>query len=92
MKRTKGTSTSGLGESNLTIISVWAQILTSLGSIRSIFADNEAVAAGLRKFTLQLVAPAVEEIGWDFDAGESYLRGQLRALLISVAGNAGHEK
>jgi hypothetical protein len=71
---------------------VWAQILTSLGNIRSIFADNTVVAAGLKKFTLQLVGPAVEEIGWEFSPNEVYLKGQLRALLISVAGNAGHEK
>ncbi len=50
------------------------------------------VAAGLKKFTLQLVGPAVEEIGWEFSPNEVYLKGQLRALLISVAGNAGHEK
>ncbi|KAK3169927.1 hypothetical protein OEA41_009311 [Lepraria neglecta] len=71
---------------------VWSQIAASLGNIRSIFADNEAVAAGLKSFTLRLVAPATEKIGWEFAPNENYLTGQLRALLLSTAGNAGHEK
>jgi hypothetical protein len=70
---------------------VWSQILASLADLRSIFADNEAVAAGLKNFTLQLIAPAVDKIGWKFPAGEDYLTGQLRPLLITVAGGAGHE-
>ncbi|KAL2041709.1 hypothetical protein N7G274_005493 [Stereocaulon virgatum] len=70
---------------------VWSQIAASLGNIRSVFADNEAVAAGLKAFTLRLVAPAAEKIGWDFAPNENYLTGQLRALLLSTAGNAGHQ-
>ena len=70
---------------------VWAQIITSVGHIRSIFADNENAAAGLKAFTLKLVAPATEKIGWDFTPQESYLTGQLRALLINTAGGAGHQ-
>ena len=71
---------------------VWSQIISSLGSIRSIFADSEAIATGLKTFTLRLVAPATENIGWDFAPSENFLTGQLRALLLSTAGNAGHEK
>ena len=71
---------------------VWSQIVASLGNVRSIFFEDEAVATGLKNFTIQLVTPATEEIGWEFNPDESYLRGQLRALLLTTAGNAGHEK
>ena len=43
-------------------------------------------------FTLRLVTAATEEIGWDFAPNENFLTGQLRALLISTASNAGHVK
>lgn len=69
---------------------VWAQLVASLINIRSIFAENKAVADGLRQFTLKLVSSATEKIGWEFSPGEDYLTGQLRALLIDVAGGAGH--
>lgn len=70
--------------------SVWSQMVASLSNIRSIFAENNAVANGLKKFTLELVSQATETIGWDFKPEEDYLTGQLRALLISTAGSAGH--
>ncbi|KAL8640968.1 MAG: hypothetical protein Q9228_002172 [Teloschistes exilis] len=69
---------------------VWSQMMASLNNIRSIFAENNAVADGLKKFTLKLVSQATETIGWDFKPEEDYLTGQLRALLISTAGSAGH--
>ncbi|KAL8921139.1 MAG: hypothetical protein Q9208_005892 [Pyrenodesmia sp. 3 TL-2023] len=69
---------------------VWAQLIASLVNIRSIFAENEAVADGLKQFTLKLVSSATEQIGWEYKPGEDYLTGQLRALLISTAGGAGH--
>ena len=72
--------------------SVWTQIISSLENIRSIFGDNKALATGLQVFTARLVTPATEKIGWDFAPSEDYLTGQLRALLISTAGSAGHEK
>lgn len=71
--------------------SAWAQVVASLVNIRSIFAENEAVADGLKQFTFKLVSPATEKIGWEFGAEEDYLTGQLRALLISTAGGAGHK-
>ena len=64
--------------------------MASLGTIRSVFAENLAVAEGLKQFTLELVSPATEKLGWDFKADDDYLTGQLRALLISTAGGAGH--
>ncbi|KAF2219338.1 peptidase family M1-domain-containing protein [Elsinoe ampelina] len=70
---------------------VWSEVLSALGNIRSIFADDEAISNGLRTFTLKLISPATEKIGWTFESNEDYLTGQLRALLISSAGLAGHE-
>ncbi|KAL8970817.1 MAG: hypothetical protein Q9183_001347 [Haloplaca sp. 2 TL-2023] len=69
---------------------VWTQIVASLGTLRSVFAENLTVAEGLKQFTLELVSPVTEKLGWDFKADEDYLTGQLRALLISTAGGAGH--
>ncbi|EEH16887.2 hypothetical protein PABG_06974 [Paracoccidioides brasiliensis Pb03] len=70
---------------------VWSQIASTLSNLRSIFATNEEAAAGLKNFVRKLVTPAVEKIGWEFKDEEDYLTGQLRVLLISMAGNSGHE-
>lgn len=75
----------------LTVYSVWSQIIENVRNIRSIFSKNEVVSAGLKKFTLNLVEGATEKIGWEFAPDEDYLTGQLRALLISTAGAAGHQ-
>lgn len=69
---------------------VWSEIVSTLGSIRSIFSDDSLIAEALRKFALKLVTPATEKIGWEFAPSEDYLTGQMRALLIAVAGLAGH--
>lgn len=70
---------------------IWQQVLNSLGNVRAVFGTNEAINAGLKKFTLELVAPAVEKIGWNFAPNEDFLTGQLRSLLITTAGGAGHQ-
>ncbi|KAL2350438.1 peptidase family M1-domain-containing protein [Cryomyces antarcticus] len=70
---------------------VWSQIISSLGTIRSIFADDPEVTKGLRAFTQQLVTQATDKVGWEFATEEDYLTGQLRALLVSTAGLAGHQ-
>lgn len=75
----------------LTGYSVWSQIIDNLRNIRSIFSANEVLSAGLQKFTLKLIESATEKIGWEFAPNEDYLTGQLRALLISTAGAAGHQ-
>lgn len=71
---------------------VWQGILSSLGTVRSIFSDDEAIANGLRKFTLKLISPAVDRLGWDFAPNEDLLTGQLRDLIIRSAGLAGHQE
>ncbi|KAL9014793.1 MAG: hypothetical protein Q9173_000584 [Seirophora scorigena] len=77
--------------SDETSYAAWAQLVASLVNIRSIFAENKAVADGLKQFTLKLVSSATEKIGWEFGPEEDYLTGQLRALLLSTAGGAGHK-
>lgn len=72
--------------------SVWSQITASLSGIRSIFSANKKVSDGLKKFTLKLVTPATERLGWDFKPDEDFLTSQLRALLIATAGLAGHQR
>lgn len=56
------------------------------------FAQNESVAAGLKRFALELSSPAANEIGWEFSAEDDYLTVQLRKLLIGMAGRAGHKE
>ncbi|PYH42793.1 M1 family metallopeptidase [Aspergillus saccharolyticus JOP 1030-1] len=69
---------------------VWSQISTSIANLRSVFAQNDLVSSGLRKFTLELVSPAAEKIGWEFMLEDDYLTVQLRKLLIGMACHAGH--
>lgn len=70
---------------------IWQQLLTSLGNVRSIFSTDEAISKGLKKFSLSLVEAKTSQLGWKYAADEGQLTGQLRALLISSAGGAGHE-
>ncbi|KAF2755190.1 hypothetical protein EJ05DRAFT_532965 [Pseudovirgaria hyperparasitica] len=70
---------------------VWLEILTRLGNIRSIFSEDDEVSKGLRRFTLTLISPITDKVGWEFKTGEDYLTGRLRALLIATAGLVGHE-
>lgn len=71
---------------------VWSGLLSSLGNVRSIFAEDPTVAKGLRAFTLKLISPNVDRLGWEFAPNEDLLTGQLRALVIQSAGLAGHEQ
>lgn len=63
-----------------------------MAKVRSVFAENDTLSAGLKTFTLRLVESATEKIGWDFGPNDDFLTGQLRALLIRTAGGAGHQK
>ncbi|PWY79542.1 aminopeptidase B [Aspergillus heteromorphus CBS 117.55] len=69
----------------------WSQISSSVANLRSVFAQNSSVAAGLKNFSLELVSPAANSIGWAFSTEDDYLTVQLRKLLIGMAGLAGHE-
>jgi len=71
---------------------VWSQILGSLGTVKSIFSEDEAVSEGLKKFTIKLISPAVERVGWETSTDDDFLKTQLRSLLLLTAGTNGHEK
>jgi aminopeptidase N len=73
------------------LTSVWSQILSSLTTVKSVFAEVPEISEALRRFTVKFVKTAVDKIGWEFVPGEDLLTGQLRSLLISNAGAAGHE-
>ncbi|KAF2640961.1 hypothetical protein P280DRAFT_518300 [Massarina eburnea CBS 473.64] len=70
---------------------VWAQILTNVGNVRSVFSSVEDISESLKKYALKLVSPAVEQVGWEFKDGEGFLVGQLRAQLVLTAGLLGHK-
>ncbi|KEZ46188.1 putative Aminopeptidase [Scedosporium apiospermum] len=69
---------------------VWSQVLDSIARVKGVFGDDEAIRAGLEKFTVKLVSGAVDEIGWEFAEGEPYLTSMLRKRLIATAGFNGH--
>ncbi|OTA99541.1 hypothetical protein M426DRAFT_325072 [Hypoxylon sp. CI-4A] len=69
---------------------VWAQVLDSIGLVKTIFGDDDEIKQGLEKFTLKLVSNAVEKIGWEFVEGEDYLKGLLRKRLLLSAATNGH--
>ncbi|KAI9657062.1 MAG: hypothetical protein M1821_003228 [Bathelium mastoideum] len=69
---------------------VWSQITDALADIRAVFANDPLLSPALRAFTVRLVAPAAEKLGWAFPAGEDFLTGQARATLLSTAAAAGH--
>lgn len=70
---------------------VWSQVSSSLSRIRTVFASNKKISAGLKNFALKLCSPAAEAIGWEYPEGEDYLTGQMRKLLLAMAAGAGHE-
>jgi len=74
------------GFPNETNFLVWRQIAASLNNVRSVFASDEAITDGLKRFILKLVSPSVERIGWEFLPSDDLLTTQLRALIISLAG------
>ncbi|RMZ87884.1 hypothetical protein DV736_g4889, partial [Chaetothyriales sp. CBS 134916] len=69
---------------------VWSQISSSLSKVRAVFYTNKEITAGLKNFSLKLVSPAAEAIGWNFPKDEEWLTGQLRKLLLAMAATAGH--
>jgi len=71
---------------------VWAEITEQLGKLRSLFSEDEEIKERLKKFTLRLVSPMVEKLGWEAKEGEDYLTGRMRSLLMSTAGTVGHTK
>lgn len=70
---------------------VWQQITSSLATVKRVFAGNKEISEALKKFTLKLVSPAAEAVGWEFHQDEDYLTGQSRKLLLGTAASSGHQ-
>jgi hypothetical protein len=90
-------STSGLfelikGSSSETNYLVWSQILGSLGTVKSVFADDAAITEGIQNFTVKLIGPALERVGWEISPGDDLLTSQLRADLILTGGMNCHKE
>ncbi|MBE3047005.1 M1 family metallopeptidase, partial [Candidatus Bathyarchaeota archaeon] len=78
------------GFSKETNFMVWSQVLDSIGRVKGVFGEDEALKTGLEKFTLKLINDAVDKIGWEFAKDEDYLTTMLRKRLILTAGANGH--
>lgn len=70
---------------------VWSAISSSLAKIRAVFASNKEISAGMKKFSLKLISPRAEAIGWEYPQNEDWLTGQSRKLLLAAAAGSGHE-
>ncbi|PHH86097.1 hypothetical protein CDD83_10766 [Cordyceps sp. RAO-2017] len=69
---------------------VWTQVLDSIASVKSVFAEDAELKRGLERFALELIRDKVRQVGWDFADDEGYLTGLLRKQLIGVAVASGH--
>ena len=69
---------------------VWSSVLGAIGTVKSVFGDDEELAKALKKFTLKLIDEAVQKIGWEFSPNDDFLTTQLRSLLIITAGLNDH--
>lgn len=70
---------------------VWQQVTSSLATVKRVFAGNKEISEALKTFTLKLVSPAAEAVGWEFPQDEDYLTGQSRKLLLGTAASSGHQ-
>lgn len=67
---------------------VWTTALDSIGSVKDVFGEDEAIKAGIEKFTLKLIDDTVEKVGWESTGDEGFLAGLLRKrLLLSAVAN-----
>lgn len=68
---------------------VWAVLLDSLSFLNRIIAADERPL--LEAFVRALVAPAVQELGWEPRSGENVLLSQLRGELLGALGKWGND-
>jgi puromycin-sensitive aminopeptidase len=68
---------------------VWAVLLDSLSFLNRIIAADERPS--LEAFVRTLVAPAVQELGWEPRSGENVLLSQLRGELLGALGKLGSD-
>ena len=71
---------------------MWSQLLSCLGTIKSVFSDDSAITDGLKDFILKLISPTVQKVGWEASPDDDLLTSKLRALIIHSAGLNGHKE
>jgi hypothetical protein len=71
---------------------VWSQLLTCLGTVKSVYSDDDVITEGLQSFILKLIGPTVQKVGWEASPNEDLLTARLRALIILTAGLNGHKE
>ncbi|KAK0724376.1 peptidase family M1-domain-containing protein [Lasiosphaeris hirsuta] len=71
---------------------VLKQALDAIGTLKSIFADDAQIKAGLEKFVLELVERPLKEVGWEAKSGEDYNTSLLRTRLLTSAIANGHQE
>ena len=80
------------GLKNETHYRVLSQALDALGTLKSIFGDDEQTKKGLEKFTLELIDKALKQVGWEGPKGENFNTSLLRKRLLLTAVANGHEE
>lgn len=71
---------------------VLSQALDSIGTLKSLFGDDEQVKKGLEKFTLELIDKALKQLGWEAKNGEDFNTSLLRKRLLLTAVANSHEE
>ncbi|KAG5917750.1 hypothetical protein E4U53_004167, partial [Claviceps sorghi] len=69
---------------------VWSQVLDSIASVKSVFAEDKDIKKGLESFTLRLIADKAREVGWESAPDEGYLDTILRKHILGTAVSIGH--
>ncbi|KAJ4288837.1 hypothetical protein N0V88_007166 [Collariella sp. IMI 366227] len=77
------------GETHYRVIS---QALDAIGTLKSVFGDDEQVKKGLEKFTLELIDKALKHVGWEGKGGEDFNTGLLRKRLLLTAVANSHKE
>ncbi|CAH2350240.1 alanine/arginine aminopeptidase [[Candida] railenensis] len=72
---------------------VWDEILNRIAAIRAafIFEDDE-INTSLKLFTVDLLSPKLNSIGWEFKEDDTFAEQQLKSSLYGSALVAGHKE
>ncbi|KAL2157238.1 hypothetical protein VTH06DRAFT_6278 [Thermothelomyces fergusii] len=71
---------------------VLSQALDSLGTLKSVFGDDEQIKKGLEKLTLELIEKALKQLGWEGPKNEDFNTSLLRKRLLLAAVANAHEE
>ncbi|KAK6463251.1 alanine/arginine aminopeptidase [Scheffersomyces coipomensis] len=72
---------------------VWESILAKIASVKSIFIfDDESIKEGIDAFVLDLIAPKLKEVGWEFSDKDSFSSQKLKSVFFASAVSSGHKE